>query len=108
MSTSAALELDFTDPAILAARAICAFLDEAHPLDRPALLRVMEHAYGTSAADGAWSLRDAYDVLEAGQVQYLARAPLPLCPITALAGLTELAGAMPTCPSSEHLAQSAS
>jgi hypothetical protein len=29
MSTSAALELDFTDPAILAARAICASLYQA-------------------------------------------------------------------------------
>ncbi len=54
----------------------------------------MEHTCGSTAADGTWALRMPRTCSR--QVQYLARAPLPLGPITARARLTDFAGALPT------------
>ena len=76
-TSSAVLALDFTDPAILAARKVREVLDQAEGLDRPHLLGIMTQCYGSTAADGRWSLRDAYDVLELAQVLYLTTADLP-------------------------------
>jgi hypothetical protein len=96
MPLSAALELDFTDPAILATRALCAILDRSGQLDRPMLLTLMQDAHGGSAADGAWVLRDAYDALEAGQAQHLLQAALPSGPATTLAKLCDLVAVLLT------------
>src|SRR3546814_3097629 len=75
-TSAAALELDFTEPSITAANAVYAELRKGDGVDRPGLLRAMETAYGSTAADGHWSLRDAYDVLELAQVLHLATLDL--------------------------------
>lgn len=95
-TSAAALELDFTEPSITAAKAVCAVLQQGKGIDRPALLWAMEAAYGSSAADGGWSVRDAYDVLELAQVLYLTAADLPADPLDCLAALTELTASLPT------------
>ena len=95
-TSAAALELDFTEPSITAAKAICAVLRQGDGLDRPGLVRTMETAYGSTAADGHWSLRDAYDVLELGQVLHLATLDLPQEPAECLAALTALTASLPT------------
>ena len=95
-TSAAAIELDFTEPSITAAKAVCALLREGKGLDRPALLRTMETAYYMSAADGGWSLRDAYDVLELAQVLYLIAVDLPADPTDCLAALTALTASLPT------------
>ncbi|KZC77458.1 methylase [Sphingobium yanoikuyae] len=95
-TSSAALELDFTEPSITAAQAVCAVLRQGKGIDRPALLRAMETAYGTTAAEGQWSLRDAYDSLELAQVLHLAGAALPDRPTDCLAALGALTAALPT------------
>src|SRR3546814_3218955 len=56
----------------------------------------METAYGSTAADGHWSLRDAYDVLELAQVLHLAKLDLPQEPAECLAALTALTESLPT------------
>ena len=97
MRTSAsALELDFTEPSITAARAVADTIARNGSLTRETLLWVMETAYGSSSADGRWSLRDAYDMLELAQVLYLERADLPTAPLTCLAALTDLVAGLPT------------
>ncbi|MGE0775849.1 MAG: hypothetical protein AB7G25_05720 [Sphingomonadaceae bacterium] len=65
-------------------------------MDRPGLLRAMETAYGSIAADGHWSLRNAYDVLELAQVLHLATLDLPQEPAECLAALTALTASLPT------------
>ena len=97
MRTSAAtLELDFTEPSITAAKAVAAAIARNGSVQRDTLLWVMEQAYGYSSADGRWSLRDAYDMLELAEVLYLANADLPADPAACLSALTQLVGNLPT------------
>ncbi|WP_082759548.1 group II intron reverse transcriptase/maturase [Sphingomonas sp. CCH5-A5] len=95
-TSAAALELDFTEPSITAAKAVADTLARNGSLQRDTLLWVMEQAYGGSSADGRWSLRDAYDMLELAQVMHLAKADLPSAPNDCLAALTELVANLPT------------
>ncbi|MBU0776161.1 MAG: methylase, partial [Alphaproteobacteria bacterium] len=95
-TSAAALELDFTEPSITAANAVYAELRKGDSVDRPGLLRAMETAYGSTAADGHWSLRDAYDVLELAQVLHLATLDLSQEPAECLAALTALTASLPT------------
>ncbi|CAM3072674.1 MULTISPECIES: strawberry notch-like NTP hydrolase domain-containing protein [Sphingomonas] len=76
-TASAIAELDFSDPAITAAREIAAKIATNISIDRPALIGVMTRAYGSTPASGDWSIRDAYDVLELGQVLFLSGSTLP-------------------------------
>lgn len=97
MRTSAsALELDFTEPSITAAKAVADTIAKQGSLKRDTLLWVMEQAYGGSSADGRWSLRDAYDMLELAQVMHFASADLPADPGSCLAALIALVGSLPT------------
>ncbi len=97
MRTSAAiLELDFTEPSITAANAVASAIARNGSLQRDTLRWVMEQAYGGSSADGRWSLRDAYDVLELAQVFHLENAVLPAEPAHCLAELVELTASLPT------------
>ncbi|MEE4208232.1 MAG: hypothetical protein V2I43_03065, partial [Parvularcula sp.] len=43
----------------------------SHTLDKPALFETMRALNGGDAADGKWSQRDAYDLMEAGLVRHL-------------------------------------
>ena len=95
-TSTAALELDFTEPSITAANAVYAELRKGDSVDRHGLLQAMEAAYGSTAADGRWSLRDAYDVLELAQVLHLAKLDLPQEPAECLAALTALTASLPT------------
>lgn len=95
-TSAAALELDFTEPSITAAKAVARTIAQNGSLQRDALLRVMEAAYGGSSADGRWSLRDAYDVLELAQVFHLEQAELPGDLRACLTALVELAANLPT------------
>ena len=93
---AAALELDFTEPSITAAKAVADTIAGQGLLKRDTLLRVMEQAYGCSSADGRWSLRDVYDMLELAQVMHFASADLPADPGSCLAALIALDGNLPT------------
>ncbi|MEG8055114.1 hypothetical protein QP185_21105 [Sphingomonas aerolata] len=95
-TSAAALELDFTEPSITAAKAVADAIARNGSLQRDTLLWVMEQAYGASSADGRWSLRDAYDMLELAEVMYLAEADLPADPGACVAALTELVANLPT------------
>ena len=95
-ASTAALELDCLEPSITAAKAVAGAIAQNGPLQRDTLLWVMEQAYGGSSADGRWSLRDAYDVLELAQVFHLERATLPAQPAPCLAALVELVASLPT------------
>ena len=91
-----AAALDFTTPSVTAARAVAAAIAGTGPLRRDKLLWFMEQAHGGSCADGRWSLRDAYDVLELAQVFHLAAAVLPATPETCLTALIALGAKLPT------------
>ena len=95
-TSAAALELDFTEPSITAAKAVADTIARNGSLQRSTLMWIMEQAYGASSADGRWSLRDAFDMLELAEVMYLAKADLPADPGACVAALTELVGNLPT------------
>ncbi|WBO21749.1 strawberry notch-like NTP hydrolase domain-containing protein [Sphingomonas abietis] len=75
-------------------------LDRGATIRRQDLTRAMEEAFGVTDATGAWTLRDAYDALEAAQVLMLRRAPmaggLDLSGEDAFATLKWLEGTLPT------------
>ena len=50
------------------AQSVAARLKARTEISRPDLTGFMERAFGTSAASGAWSMRDAYDAAEVAQV----------------------------------------
>jgi predicted RNA methylase len=95
-TSAAALELDLIKPSISAAKAVADKIARNRPLQRSTLLWVMEQAYGASSADGRWSLRDAYDMLELAEVMYLAKADLPADPGACVDALTKLIANLPT------------
>ena len=95
-TSAAALELDFTEPSITAAKAVACAITQNGSLQRDTLLWVMEQAYGASSADGRWSLRDAYDMLELAEVMHLEKAILPSAPQDCLAALTAMVANLPT------------
>ena len=55
------------------ARVVADSLTRSNSITRQCLARQMAAAFGASDADGAWSMRDAYDALEAAQVLLLQR-----------------------------------
>ena len=95
-TSAAALELDFTEPSITAAKAVACSIARNGSVQRETLLWVMEQAYGGSSADGCWSLRDAYDMLEVAEVMHLANADLHSAPEDCLAALIDLVASLPT------------
>src|SRR3546814_19679921 len=90
-----ALTLPLDDPARIAAQGIADRLSEGRPVARNDLLAEMASAFGGSSADGLWSLRDAYDVLELAQVLPLKNATLPAAPNARLSLLIALTAALP-------------
>lgn len=92
----APLELDFTDPSIIAAKALARSIPDHAAIDRDSVLRAVAVAYGGGAADGHWSLRDAYDVLELAEVLHLADTTLPSDPRDCLAALGAFVASLPT------------
>ena len=94
-TASAVAELDFSDPAIIAAREIAAKIASNIPIDRPTLIGAMTRAYGSTPASGDWSIRDAYDVLELGQVLFLSGSTLPDAPPAQLALVAAMVARLP-------------
>jgi hypothetical protein len=95
-TSAAALELNLIEPSITAAIAVCSVLKKHGAINRANLLWAMETAYGSTAAEGRWSLRDAYDVLEVAQVMFLRDADLGRKPADRLAALSALTSSLPT------------
>lgn len=95
-TSAAALELDFTEPSITAAKAVTHTIARNGTLQRDTLLWIMEQAYGGSSADGRWLIRHAYDMLELAEVMHLATADLPAAPDACLAALVDLITHLPT------------
>jgi hypothetical protein len=95
-TSAAALELDLIEPSITAAIAVCTVLKKHGAINRANLLWAMETAYGSTAAEGRWSLRDAYDVLELAEVMFLHDADLGANPADRLAALSALTASLPT------------
>jgi hypothetical protein len=75
-------------------------LGRAQPVHRQDLKRLMEETFSSSDAGGAWSMRDAYDALEAAQVLHLKSsadpAGLTLAGEGAIASLRGFERALPT------------
>ncbi len=60
------------------AQSIAQRMRTGNPVTRPILKKLMIEAFQADDADGAWSMRDAYDALEAAQVMMLGDADCPL------------------------------
>lgn len=60
---------------MIVARELAERLLRPETISRRDLARVMTRAFGASDADGAWSMRDAYDALEAAQCLCLRSSP---------------------------------
>ena len=58
---------------MMAAQTLVTHLAKGRVIDAPALRAAMEGAFGASDAQGAWSWKDAYEVVEAAQVLFLRR-----------------------------------
>ncbi|AYJ84704.1 methylase (plasmid) [Sphingomonas paeninsulae] len=95
-TSTAALELDFIEPSITAAIGVCRVLTSHGAINRANLLWAMETAYGSTSAEGRWSLRDAYDVLELAEVMFLRKAELGATPAARLTALSALTASLPT------------
>ena len=91
-----ALTLPLDDPARIVAQGIADRLSEGCPITRNDLLAGMTAAFGGSSADGLWSLRDAYDVLELAQILHLKNTTLPADANARLAELIAMTAALPT------------
>jgi hypothetical protein len=63
---------------VAVARKAADILARSGSVTRQSLTRLMSEAFGASDADGAWSLRDAYDALEAAQVLLVTRNDWPV------------------------------
>jgi predicted RNA methylase len=94
--TTLALTLPLDDPARTAAQGIADRLSEGRSVARNDLLAGMTSAFGGSSADGSWSLRDAYDVLELAQILHLKNTTLPADANVRLAQLIAMTAALPT------------
>jgi len=90
------LSLPFADPAHVAADALASRLATDTGVTRRDLLAEMTHAYGSTSADGRWSQRAAYDVLEAAQVLHLTSNHIPTRPIERLRYLIDMTQSLPT------------
>jgi len=64
-------------------------------LDKPALFETMRALHGGDAADGKWTQRDAYDLMEAGLVHHLSISGKPQN-LHHVARISELVDALPT------------
>ena len=72
-------------------------LVRSNTITRQFLTRLMTETFGASDANGAWSLRDAYDALETAQVLLLGRADWQgEHPQTTFAGLVAFQNSLPT------------
>ncbi|MCC4257522.1 MULTISPECIES: strawberry notch family protein [Sphingobium] len=91
-----AVTLPLDDPARTAAQGIADRLSEGRSVARNDLLAGMTSAFGGSSADGLWSLRDAYDVLELAQILHLKNTTLPADANVRLAQLIAMTAALPT------------
>jgi hypothetical protein len=90
---------DARDAIVHTAEILAKRLVGARPITRETLRDLMTAATGRSDADGGWTLRDAYDALELGQVLLLAgpRSPVEeLDAVSTLRRLEALADALPT------------
>ncbi|MBA2934637.1 strawberry notch family protein [Sphingomonas sp. CGMCC 1.13654] len=74
LAFDAAASTDAPSPLLDVAREIAGLLRVGCPISRKTLARLMTRAFGGSDAEGAWSMRQAYDALEAAQVM-LVRDP---------------------------------
>ena len=90
------LSLPLADPAHVAAEALASRLMTGQALTRRDLLAAMTEAYGCTSADGRWSQRTAYDVLEAAQVLHLKGGPVPASPTDRLRYLIDMSLSLPT------------
>lgn len=87
---------DFTPPAIIAATTIADRIARALPVTRQGLLTAMTDAYEKTSGQGAWSQRDAYDVLELAQVLALKTLELPESPAAQIEWLARMVDGLPT------------
>jgi len=58
------------------AKDLCELIVSGQPINRHRLTRLMTTYFGAGDATGAWSLREAFDALEAAQALALMRVPL--------------------------------
>lgn len=59
------------DKLLSIARVLADMLTRSYPVSRRNLSQLMAETFGESDADGAWSMRDAYDAFETAQVLLL-------------------------------------
>jgi len=85
---------------IAVATHLAGLLGKGQPVRRQDLTRLMEEVFAASDASGAWSMRDAYDALEAAQVILLKSSPpafgLELAGPEAFSSLRRFERALPT------------
>lgn len=96
---TAALHLDApTSPVPLVARRLLDFLQAGEKIDARVLRDLLATSTQRSAADGAWSMRHAYDALELAQVMWLGAGHGPDLTdrASALDALIAFGGALPT------------
>ena len=88
--------LPLADPAHVAVEALALRLATGQTLTRRDLLSEITEAYGCTSADGRWSQRTAYDVLEAAQVLHLKGRHVPASSVDRLRYLIDMTHSLPT------------
>lgn len=96
MPTPALPATEFAARLIAASELIAPSLDDGVKVSRRALNAAMSEAFGAGSAEGAWTQRDSFQMLEIAVVQALASDQWPSDPAQAVAALAELEARLPT------------
>jgi len=79
-----------------AAAKIVSALECGEKISRRLMNAAMAEAFGTGAADGAWSQRDSFQMVEAAVLSLLSTKSMPSDPAQALANLNAIEARLPT------------
>lgn len=87
---------EFADRLIAASAQIAPCLEGGAKISRRALNAAMEEAFGARSAEGAWTQRDSFQMLEIAVVRAVSGNNWPSDPVQAVAALAMLEDQMPT------------
>ena len=96
MLNSASSAAEFADRLVAAANLVVPTLNIGGKVARRVVNAAMESAFGAGAADGAWTQRDSFQMLEIAVLRYIAAQEWPSCPTETVAALAEIERQLPT------------
>ncbi|WP_292924509.1 strawberry notch-like NTP hydrolase domain-containing protein, partial [Novosphingobium sp. SCN 63-17] len=81
---------------IKAAHRIAPLISDNEAISRPVINQAMSEAFGTSSAEGTWTQRDSFQMLEVATILALREMSFPADTVAAIEFLTQLEARLPT------------